>query len=57
MSTMPTRRSRIPDPITDEDENRGGHEGQLGTAVEDGDADGEDGDEGEEEGGADPVDG
>lgn len=54
---MPTRRSRIPDPITDEDENRGGHEGQLGTAVEDGDADGEDGDEGEEEGGADPVDG
>ena len=44
-------------PVAEDDEDGGDHEGQLGPAVQHGDGDGEDGDESQEEGGADPVDG
>ena len=47
---------RITDPVADEQERRGGHDGQFRAQVQHIDDDGGDEDEGEQEGGAQPVD-
>lgn len=46
----------VADPVADDEQRGGADEAVLEAAVDDPDAEGEDGDKGEEEGGAEPVD-
>lgn len=49
-------RAGVADPVTDDEQHGSGHEAVLESAVDDPDGQGEDGNEREEEGGAEPVD-